>query len=176
LPDGKTLSLFAVHLPSGGNPFKCREHAMRALNAVSAALPADAIAVAGGDFNFACNEAQGDLFARMLSEGRWNVPPEVRKGCEEPGSNKFRNTRPGGRAWFTWSFLDFFLVSDSLLTETPSKVGWFANLGSFRTAVVSAAQVETNAQGFVSPRRFNFEDASGISDHWPVMIELVTRP
>jgi endonuclease/exonuclease/phosphatase family metal-dependent hydrolase len=176
LPDGKTLHLFAVHFPSGGNPLRCREHAMRTLNGLSTALPADAIAVAGGDFNFPCNEAQGDLFARMVSEGRWNAPPEVVKGCAEPGSNKFGNTRPGGRQWFTWSFLDFFLVSDSLLTEKPSPVGWFANLGSFRTAVVSAAQVEVAPQGFVSPRRYDFAAGTGISDHWPVLIDLVTRP
>lgn len=175
LPDGKTLYLFAVHFPSGGNPIVCREHAFRTLNGLSSALPADAIAVAGGDFNFPCNEAQGDLFGRLLREGRWNAPPEVRKGCDEPGSNKFNNRRPGNKSWFTWSFLDFFLVSDSLSTEKPSPVGWFANLGSFRTAVVSPVQVEMNARGFVSPRRMNFEDGSGISDHWPVLIDLVTR-
>ena len=56
-------------------------------------------------------------------------------------------------------------------------MGWFANLGSFRTAVVSAQQVETNDQGFVSPRRYDFDAGSGISDHWPVLIELLlTRP
>jgi endonuclease/exonuclease/phosphatase family metal-dependent hydrolase len=138
LPGGRTLHLYAVHFPSGGNPIDCRERAMRTLNRLSSTVPSDAIAVAGGDFNFPCNEAQGDLFERLLSEGRWNVPPEVRKGCDEPGSNKFRNTRPGSRSWFTWSFLDFFVVTNSLLAERPSPVGWFANLGSFRTAVISA--------------------------------------
>jgi hypothetical protein len=68
------------------------------------------------------------------------------------------------------------MVSDSLLTERPIKSGWFANLGSFRTAVVSAEQVEVAPQGYVSPRRYNFEAGTGISDHWPVLIELVTRP
>lgn len=102
--------------------------------------------------------------------------PEVQKGCAEPGIEQFGNTRPGGGRWFTWSFLDCFLVSDSLLTEKPSPVGWFANVGSFRTAVVSAAQVETNQPGFVSPRRCDFENGSGTSDHWPVLIDLVTRP
>jgi endonuclease/exonuclease/phosphatase family metal-dependent hydrolase len=165
LPDGRTLHLYGVHFPSGGNPIECRERAMRTLNALSSALPTDAIAVAGGDFNFPCNEPEGDLFGRFLAEGRWSVPPEVRTGCEEPGSNKFRNARPSNRSWFTWSFLDFFLVSDSLRTERPSPVGWFANLGSFRTAVVSAQQVETTDQGFVSPRRYDFEAGRGISDH-----------
>ena len=176
LPDGKVLNVYAVHFPSGGNPLRCREHAFRTLNALSNALPDDAVAIAGGDFNFPCNEAQGDLFARMVSEGRWNAPPQVSKGCSEPGSNKFRNSRPGGGAWFTWSFLDFFLASDSVIADRPSRSGWFANLGSFRTAVVSPVQIETTAQGFVSPRRHNLDDGAGISDHWPVLIELVTRP
>ncbi len=52
LPDGRTLHLYAVHFPSGGNPIECREQAMRALNGLSAALPTDAMAVAGGGFNF----------------------------------------------------------------------------------------------------------------------------
>ena len=105
----------------------------------------------GGGFNFPCNEPHGALFGKLLSEGRWTVPPEVRAGYDEPGSNKFRNARPGNRSWFTWSFLNFLLVSDSLLTERPSPVGWFANLGSFRTAVVSVQQVETNDQASCHP-------------------------
>ena len=107
--------------------------------------------MAGGDFNFPCNEPQGDLFGKLLSEGRWTVPPEVRAGYDEPGFDKFRNARPGNRSWFTWSFLNFLLVSDSLLTERPSPVGWFANLGSFRTAVVSVQQVEPNDRLRVTP-------------------------
>jgi hypothetical protein len=68
------------------------------------------------------------------------------------------------------------VVSDSHLVERPSPVGWFADLGSFRTAVVSAQQLETNQQGFVSPRRYDLDEGSGISDHWPVLIDLVTKP
>lgn len=174
LPDSKVLQLFGVHLPSGGNPLICRDLAMRTLNAARNALPQDAIVVAGGDFNFPCNEAQDDLFSRLMSEGRWTVPPEVQKGCNEPGSNKFNNRRPNG-SWFTWSFLDFFAVSDGLRAERPIQSGWFANLGSFRTAVVAPVQVEVATQGFVSPRRMNFENDTGISDHWPVLIDLLTR-
>jgi endonuclease/exonuclease/phosphatase family metal-dependent hydrolase len=174
LPGGKTLILFAVHFPSG-NKAVCRDHAMQKLNALKAALPQDSIAVAGGDFNVPCQESQGDLFARMLAEGRWTVPPEVRKGCGESGSSRYAHWRPGNEKWPTWSFLDFFLVSDNLVAEVPTKAGWFANLGSFRTAVVSPDQTEASSAGLLSPRRMNFDDGSGISDHWPVLIDLVPR-
>lgn len=173
LPDGKTLHVFGVHLPSGGNPLTCREHAMRTLIAARNALPPDALAIVGGDFNFNCSETQGDLFERMVRFGKWGVPPEVTSGCGEPGTNKHRDR--GFGTWFTWSFLDFFLVSENMLAEQRSTSGWFANLGSFRTLVATGEQVATSGEGFVSTKRFNPEDGTGVSDHWPVMIELVTR-
>ncbi len=48
LPDGKTLHPFAVPF-SLRRQSRCRKHAMRSLNALSLALPPDAIIVAGGD-------------------------------------------------------------------------------------------------------------------------------
>jgi endonuclease/exonuclease/phosphatase family metal-dependent hydrolase len=174
LPGGKTLHLFAVHFPSG-NKAVCREHAMQKLNEVKAALPPGSMAIAGGDFNFICSDAQGDLFARMLTEGHWVAPPEVRKGCAEPGSEQFVSYRSNDEVWPTWSFLDAFLVSDNLVADATSGAGWFANLGSFRTAVVSAHQVATSPDGKVTPKDTNFKDGSGISDHWPVLIDLVPR-
>lgn len=173
LPDGKVLHVFGVHLPSGGNPLTCREHAMRTLIAARSALPQDALVIAGGDFNLNCSETRGDLFQRMVRFGRWGVPPEVTSGCAEPGTSKHRER--GFGTWFTWSFLDFFLVSQNMLAEERSMSGWFANLGSFRTAVTSGEQMEANGEGFVSTKRFNPEDGTGVSDHLPVMIELVTR-
>jgi hypothetical protein len=52
-----------------------------------------------------------------------STSPEVQKGCAEPGIEQVRKYPAGGVRWFTWSFLDCFLVSDSLLTEKPSPVG-----------------------------------------------------
>lgn len=173
LPDGKVLHVFGVHPPSGGNPFVCRDRAMNALNETRRALPPDALAIAGGDFNFNCSESQGDLFGAMLRYGKWGAPPEVTAGCGEPGSSKHQERRVG--TYFTWSFLDFFLVSENMLSERPVKSGWYANLGSFRTSVGTAAQIQTNDDGYVSPRRFDPKTGSGASDHWPVMIDLVTR-
>lgn len=173
LPDGKALHVFGVHLPSGGNPLACREYAMQTFIAARNALPQDALAIAGGDFNLNCSETQGDLFERMVRFGKWGVPPEVTGGCAEPGTNKHRER--GFGTWFTWSFLDFFLVSENMLAEQRSMSGWFANLGSFRTQIVSGEQIAASAEGFVSTKRFNPEDGTGVSDHLPVMIELVTR-
>lgn len=174
LPDGKVLHVFGVHFPSGSNPLICRQHAAVELNRIRAFLPADAIAIAGGDFNFNCSESQGALFERFVRHGKWAVPPAVRAGCNEPGSNKHADRSFG--TWFTWSYLDFFLVSENLLAEQPSNSGWFANLGSFRTTVGTGEQIEANSQGYLSPKRFDPGSGKGVSDHWPVMIDLVSRP
>ena len=174
LPDAKVLHVFGIHFPSGGNPMICRQRAMAELNRLRSLLPADALVIAEGDFNFNCSETQGALFERMVRHGKWGVPPAVRAGCDEPGTNKHSDRSFG--TWFTWSYLDFFLVSENMLAERPSTSGWFANLGSFRTFVGTPQQLETNSQGYVSPRRFDPETGNGVSDHWPVMIDLVSRP
>lgn len=68
--------------------------------------------------------------------------------------------------------------SAATATGSPraSDSGWFANLGSFWPSVATAAQIETNAQGYVSTCRFDPETGTGVSDHWPVMIDLISRP
>lgn len=66
-------------------------------------------------------------------------------GCDESGSSKF--TERGFGNCLPWSYLDFFLVSENMLAERASDSGWFANLGSCRTSVATAAQIETNVQG-----------------------------
>lgn len=62
-----------------------------------------------------------------------------------------------------------------MLAERPSNSRWFASLGSFRPSIATAAQIETNAQGYVSTRRFVPETGTRVSDHWPVMMDLISR-
>ncbi|MEQ8651496.1 MAG: endonuclease/exonuclease/phosphatase family protein [Kiloniellales bacterium] len=169
LPDGAVLHVFGLHLPAGDYPFFCRRVAMQTLNAAAGRLPENALKLAIGSFNFTCSEAQGDAVTRLLLEGGWQIPPEVQSGCREPGTSKDR--QPGYDNWSSWSFLDFALVSQNLL-DRASKSGWYANLGSFRTLVVDERQIDADDSGAVSPRRTS---AGGISDHWPVAIDLIPR-
>lgn len=170
MPDGAVLHVFAVHLPADDYPFFCRRVAMQTLNTAAAALPEDSLKLAIGSFNFTCSEAQGDAVTRLLLEGGWQPPPEVQSGCREPGTNKDRQS--GYDAWSTWSFLDFVLVSRNLVDGAAGS-GWFANLGSFRTLLVDERQISADEAGAVSPRR---SSQGGISDHWPVAIDLMPRP
>ena len=152
LPDGKTLNVYAVHFPSGGNPLRCREHAFRTLNALSNALPEDAVAAAGGDLNFPCNEAQGDLFARMVNEGRWNAPPESHQGMQRAGLQQVQELATGRRGLVhvvVPRLLPGIGQRDRGQTKPVRLVRQPRQLPHRRGGPV---QIETTPQGFVSPR------------------------
>ena len=169
LPDGETLYVFGVHFPSAGNPFCCRVRAFQRLNELAHSLSPGSVAVAAGDFNFNCKEAQYDEFGCLLRSGGWYASPLVRSGCKTPGSQKHYD--------HTWSFFDQILVSAGLYAARPSEKNWFADLGSFSTLVVSQEQVKTDQKnrGFIEPRRFDPESHRGVSDHFPVGIRLLRR-
>ena len=101
----------------------------------------------------------------MVRFGDCGVPPSVTADCDEPGSSKFTECSFGNGS-----------PGPFLISSWSPRTYWFANLGSFRTSVATAAQIETNAQGYVSKRRFDPETGTGVSDHWPVMIDLFSRP
>lgn len=175
LPDGETLHVFGVHFPSGGNPYRCRVRAMNSLNALVADLPDGSLSVAAGDFNVNCNEGPTDSFGRLLRIGNWYASPLVRSGCEAPGSSKFVDRLVNN--WNTWSFLDMILVSSTLSPSQPSDKNWFADLGSFSSAIVTPEQimVDVGDRGFIEPRRFDPLTGRGVSDHFPVVIRLISR-
>ena len=175
LPNGETLHIFGVHFPSGGNPFRCRVRAMNNLNTLVGELPEGSLYVAAGDFNVNCNEGPTDSFARLLRIGNWYASPLVRSGCEAPGSSKFVDRRINN--WNTWSFLDMILVSSTLSPSRPSDKNWFADLGSFSSAIVTSEQimVDENDRGFIEPRRFDPVTGRGVSDHLPVVMRLISR-
>lgn len=175
LPDGETLHVFGVHFPSGGNPYRCRIRAMNNLNTLVAGLPEGSLSIAAGDFNVNCNEGPTDSFSRLLRIGNWYASPLVRSDCEAPGSSKFVDRLVNN--WNTWSFLDMILVSSTLSPSQPSDKNWFADLGSFSSAIVTPEQitVDEDDRGFIEPRRFDPVTGRGVSDHFPVVMRLISR-
>ncbi|MFH1723937.1 MAG: endonuclease/exonuclease/phosphatase family protein, partial [Elusimicrobiota bacterium] len=161
LPDGEILSVFAVHFPA---PFLSRElraQALGFLGGLLAALPADRMAVAAGDFNISSEEdAQYRLLDRHAA-GRWLVSHRV--GCEDcPGSAYYRPAD-------SWSFLDMILLSKNLAVEGGAP--WVVIADSVR--VVDDGPHQKAADG--TPAPFDAADGSGVSDHFPVVLELEKR-
>jgi endonuclease/exonuclease/phosphatase family metal-dependent hydrolase len=168
LPDGSVLAMFSLHFPSGSNPVKCRVLASERLNEIVAGRAADAMLVAAGDTNINCSPEDQAVIADVLRD-RWIVPDETNKGCRAPGSEFFPPRTQ-------WSFLDLIMTSRSLTSSSREGAPWFADFGSFRTAITAPeVQVEADERGRVKPKRFDTEAKTGSADHWPVALDLVRR-
>ena len=156
LPDSNLLTVFAVHFPSQGNPIRARRIAIQKLNEVKAKLPKDSLVVAGGDFNITAEEdAKSGLYSKELGK-EWLISHEI--GCDKcEGTHSYRGS---------WSFLDAILFSKNM------KMGdkWRVDTKSIRVANKSIYQI--NHWG--SPARFSEGKSQvGVSDHWPLMVEIV---
>jgi endonuclease/exonuclease/phosphatase family metal-dependent hydrolase len=167
LPDGKPLTIFAVHMPAGGPAHPCRAFVATTLAAQVKALPVSTMTLVAGDTNLNCGDDDQETI-RTILRPVLTVPDEVNKGCRAPGSSFFG---PQG-----WSFLDLIFASRSLLGSDQGGAPWFADFGSFRT-VVSAPelQVHRDTKNRITPRRFDPKTGTGASDHWPVALDLIRR-
>jgi endonuclease/exonuclease/phosphatase family metal-dependent hydrolase len=161
LPDGTPITIFGVHFPSQGAPSETRRQAVEFLNRLKAKLPAERLVIAGGDFNITSDE---DLEKGYISKNltqHWGVSHLL--GCKQClGTAYYHKTK-------TWSFFDILLVSKNMLMDqTP---GWFLLPESIR--IENKSIYQKNRYG--SPARFSENEKEGVTDHWPVVLELMKR-
>ena len=162
LPDGQKAAVFALHLPSGGSPGYLRQQAVDYLAVLKAQLPPGVLPIVGGDFNInAAEEAQHGYIAQGLASV-WAVSHLV--GCQQcRGSYYYRRADQ-------WSFFDILLF-DPAMTETKGVGGWLLDTRSIRLATASPYQVSEGN----TPARFDATQAVGVSDHWPLVAEIVKK-
>lgn len=174
LYSGDILTVFGVHFPSPRNPKVCRDEVMRQLNSLQKNLPAGRMSIVGGDFNITCR-AEEQVTLDEIATQQWIIAQEPGVGCAAPGSSFFfdRDAAPGER--ITWSFLDIIMGSQNLAVGFENGPAWFLNLGSYRTHVATKQQINVSSRGQIKPQRFAPADLSGVSDHWPVVMELLPR-
>ena len=157
LPGGQKASVFALHLPSQSNPTYLRQQAVQHLNVLKAQLPADVIAIAGGDFNITRKEDTERQYVSGILASQWQVSHLI--GCKDcTGSHFFPKEDPQ----FQWSFLDL------LLFDTKNSNDWKVDATAIRTP--NASRFQNNLQG--KPLHFTPGKDFGISDHWPMYAEL----
>lgn len=151
LPNGETLTGFAVHFPAPYHPFEMREQAYDFLAGLKAALPDGRHAFAAGDFNTTRSEtAKRNSLARLVRPD-WQVVHEF--GCDDcRGTNYFAPED-------SWSFLDMILFSSKKWQIRPGSV-----------AIANNAPLQTSMSG--TPERFRLPEMSGVSDHWPVVVTI----
>lgn len=149
LDDGALLTGYAVHFPAPFHPTVMRESAYSTLNALVDALPGERSAFAAGDFNTTREEDDEKAMLERWVRPRWEVAHDLCGEC--PGTSYYPPRDD-------WSFLDMVL--------------WRSG-GALRMAASYLAN-ETEAQitDAGTPRRFELPEATGISDHWPLVLEV----
>jgi len=156
LPDGGLLTGFAVHFPAPFHPTDMRVRAYEHLNALRRALPDDRHAFAAGDFNTTSREAAETGLLERLVRPDWTVAHET--GCADcPGTQYYARDD-------SWSFLDMILWSP----PRSKNATWAIRADSARLANLLPAQ--KTAEG--TPRRYDAASLSGVSDHWPLAVEI----
>ena len=169
LPGGQPITVFALHFPSQGAHTYNRQQTLRFLNKMLEEQPNDRLVIATGDFNITTGEEdQKKEIFRYFIEPFWQV--SHREGLQNCGEN-CKGTTYYDRDE-TWSFFDFLLVSHSRGGEGPSTVlpgSWKANFESVKIENTHSAQRDRYGR----PLRFNKETGAGVSDHWPVSMNLV---
>lgn len=156
LPDGETLSVFGVHFPAPFHPKAMRAEAFKQLNRLISDLPKGRLAMAAGDFNVPQREDK-DNFVTQLTGKHWVVGHKI--ACSEcPGSTYYPPKD-------SWSFLDMILWSKSFESKVST---WQVLPDSFRIA----NQYKEQKSSTGAPRRFEISGPSGVSDHWPLVVDL----
>lgn len=157
LKDGRLLTIITAHLPAQGAPTFLRQQTLEQINALSKTFPEDRLVVVGGDFNITSSEdKQYEYYSELSKE--WGVSHKM--GCEDcRGTYYYHPERQ-------WSFFDVLLFSKSLQS---GQSGWKVDPTKIRIEKKSTYQV--NRWG--SPSRFSPQNGQGVSDHWPMVAELI---
>jgi len=158
MPDGSTLTGFAVHFPAPYHPTGMREAAYNTLNELQAALPANRHVFAAGDFNTTSAEDAAENMLDRFARKSWTVSNDLCDDCL--GTSYFPPDK-------SWSFLDMILWRACCGADAT----WQIRADSVRIANQTGAQVHDDG----TPQRFRFPEGTGVSDHWPVVLVVESK-
>ena len=162
LPDGTLLTGYSAHFPAAGHSTATRMRAFEALNALAAGLPHGRLRFAAGDFNVTADEARRTHVTDRLAASGWLAAHRV--GCRDcRGSYYYARERE-------WSFLDMILVGQAFEPGREGP-GWRLSPESVRLA--NSVPEQSMRGGY--PAGFELPAATGVSDHWPLVVDLILR-
>ena len=155
LPDNSTLNLFNVHFPMASSPLEKRLALLKELTKIS--QKTNGFNIALGDFNFPKKDMEESNLAQDYLLPYWIPVHLYCKDCKGTTYETFTKQ---------WSFLDMILMSKNFF-EKP--VAWTADISSLQ--IYNPLDFQTNKYG--SPADFTLPYKSGVSDHWPLVIQIV---
>lgn len=160
LPDQTVLNVYANHFPAPFHPTKYREDGFKHLNKLVAQLPEARLFVAAGDFNVTSEERRKKKILRRLISQKWVIAHEQNK-MNEKGTSYYPPKDD-------WSFLDMIIYSKRF---SDPKSSWSVDTKSIVVANQYGGQ--KNSDG--TPKGYKAGKGSGVSDHWPVYMELKSK-
>ncbi len=156
LPDGRILTGYNVHFPAPFHPYRLRIDAYKSLNKLMKGLPEDRVVFAAGDFNTPAREDQEHRLLDRLVQPHWLIAHQL--GCRGCKGTTYYPPKE------EWSFLDMIIVRSS----TDKAGNW--QMDNSATRLVNDYPRQRDERGY--PRRFSHSPLEGVSDHWPLLIEL----
>ena len=152
LSDGELLTGFAVHFPAPFHPVSMRESAYATLNKLLSKVPKGQAVFAAGDFNTTRAENNQLKIMDRWVRPYWDVSHDLCVECE-------------GTSYYApkddWSFLDTVL--------------WRGNKSWSVSASFLANSLSDQVTSKGTPRRFRLPEATGVSDHWPLVMVIESQ-
>lgn len=155
LPDGSSLTGFAVHFPAPFHPTGMREVAYEHLNGLRAGLPPEHNVFAAGDFNTTSSEDREKQMLERFVRDDWIVAHDFCDGC--PGTHYYARDD-------VWSFLDTILYAPA---DAAGK-RWRLDRDSVRLADDHPEQLREDG----TPKRYDAAERTGVSDHLLLLVTI----
>lgn len=156
LPNGELLTAFSVHFPAPYHPTAMRVAAYEHLASLLAALPEDHHAFAAGDFNTTSTEDAREGLLDAYARPHWTIAHDL--GCQDCKGTYYYAPDDN------WSFLDMILFAPARGAKTT------AEIRGDSVAIANRYPQQVSENG--TPARFNSKNATGVSDHWPLVAGL----
>ena len=174
LPNGELLTVMGFHFPSQRSDTSARRQALTFLNRLRSTLPQDRMVIAAGDCNITLYEEK-ELYPQLIY-GHWDVSHKT--GCFGCKGTSFYPRKK------SWSFFDVFYFSKNLTQTKAGDSGWKVLHSSIRTANdinfqnIPFRYVKKDSNKKIEimiPNNYREPNYSGISDHWPVVVDIIRK-
>jgi hypothetical protein len=156
LTDGSILNFFGVHLPISPTPIEKRLEMVNNLKKFADLHP-DELTIAAGDFNFPYSYDQQFDITNSYLKPNWAVSHLYCKSCYGSYFDSYNSE---------WSFLEMILLSKNFFSKSAR---WTLDPKSVQIFNKLPFQLAPDE----SPADFNLPEIDGVSDHWPLVIQIV---
>lgn len=162
IPGGDKITVYGLHFPSQASTVESRIQAFKFLSGLLSKHSSKDLVFAGGDCNVTASEdVQNSVLNKYASD--WIISHRAQT-LSEKGTSYYE-------ADDSWSYFDILLLSKNLDPAAKNNTGWALDPETIRISNGNPQQKNSNG----TPKRFNHKDGTGVSDHWPVALEIKKR-